>query len=338
MNKKILITGGSGFISHNVISYFLRNSDYSIIALNRSNTPSRLCNIDRELNLSNVTSKKRVKTVFHDLKNEMDTIIRDEIGDVNFIIHIAASSSVVRSFERPLEYIFDNVIGTANLLEYARTLKHLEKFIYFSSVEVFGPSLKGTSFPEWSRYNSCNPYAASKASGEEFCVAYENTYKLPIYITHTTNVYGCKQGDDKFIPMLIKKIFHNEKVKILYDSKSNLIGVRTYIHVDDIADCLLFIINANSFDKNSDPLAGNCFKFNITSKDELNNLEVAKLIAKIMNKRLNYELVDGDLIRPGHDLKYSMSGDYLASLGWSAKTSLEAGLKNVISNSIINFK
>ena len=337
MNKTILITGGSGFISHNVISYFLRNSDYSIIALNRSNLPNKLSHIDRTINLSNEDDKKRVKTVFHDLKNEIDTIIKEEIGDVNFIIHIAASSSVVRSFERPLEYIYDNVIGTANLLEYARNLKNLEKFIYFSSVEVFGPSVNGASFPEWGRYNSCNPYAASKASGEEFCVAYENTYKLPIYITHTTNVYGCRQGDDKFIPMLIKKIFHNENVKILYDSKSNLIGARTYIHVDDIADCLLFIINANSFGRISDPIAGNCFKFNITSGNEFNNLEVAKLIAKIMNKRLDYELVDGDLIRPGHDLRYSISGDYLASLGWSSKTSFEVGLKNVINNSIINF-
>mgnify|MGYP003120785049 CR=1 FL=1 len=108
----------------------------------------------------------------------------------------------------------DNVVGTTNLLDYARTcLKDsLKLFLYFSTDEVFGPAPEGVSYKEWDRYNSGNPYSASKAAAEELCLAYCNTYRMPIIITHTMNVFGIRQHPEKFIPLLIQKIRDGETI------------------------------------------------------------------------------------------------------------------------------
>ena len=108
-----------------------------------------------------------------------------------------------------MEFVLDNIVGTANILEYARSIHTstgLDRFVYFSTDEVFGPAPKGVDYKENDRYNSTNPYSASKAGGEELSVAYENTYGLPVYITHTMNVFGERQHPEKFIPMCIKKL------------------------------------------------------------------------------------------------------------------------------------
>ena len=108
-----------------------------------------------------------------------------------------------------MEFVLDNVVGTCNILNYARELnekKILERFIYFSTDEVFGPAPKNIFYKENDRYNSTNPYSATKAGGEELAVAYQNTYSLPIYITHTMNVIGERQHPEKYIPLCIKKL------------------------------------------------------------------------------------------------------------------------------------
>ena len=108
----------------------------------------------------------------------------------------------------------DNVVGTANILDFARNIDSLERFAYFSTDEVFGPAPAGVNYKENDRYNSTNPYSASKAGAEELVVAYENTYNLPCFITHTMNVFGERQSPEKFIPMVIKRVRDNEMVEI----------------------------------------------------------------------------------------------------------------------------
>ena len=108
----------------------------------------------------------------------------------------------------------DNVVGTAHILDYARKIDHLERFAYFSTDEVFGPAPPGINYKENDRYNSTNPYSATKAGAEELVVAYENTYGLPSIITHTMNVFGERQNPEKYIPMVIKKVRDNEKVTV----------------------------------------------------------------------------------------------------------------------------
>ena len=130
------------------------------------------------------------------------------MGEINIILHLAAGSHVDRSIDYPLEFVMDNVVGTANILEYARIINNsnnLERFIYFSTDEVFGPAPSGIDYKENDRYNSTNPYSATKAGGEELAVAYENTYGLPIYITHTMNVFGERQHPEKIYTNVYKK-------------------------------------------------------------------------------------------------------------------------------------
>ena len=177
------------------------------------------------------------------MKAQINPWIEKEIGKVDIILHLAAGSHVDRSIEYPMEFVLDNVVGTANILEFARkTNKNLDRFIYFSTDEVFGPAPKGIDYKENDRYNSTNPYSATKAGGEELAVAYQNTYGLPIYITHTMNVFGERQHPEKFIPMSIKNIRDNKLVSIHSDKSRTIPGSRHYIHAEDVSEAILFLL------------------------------------------------------------------------------------------------
>jgi len=205
MNKNILVTGGAGFIGHHFIEYILNNTDYNLITLDRLDYSGNLNRLHEVTDQLKGKERLRVKTVFHDLKAELNSQIVSSLGDIHYIIHMAAGSHVDRSISNPMDFVLDNVVGTTNILDYARKCDNLEKFIYFSTDEIFGPAPEGVKYKENDRYNSTNPYSASKAGGEELVVAYENTYDLPCYITHTMNVFGERQHPEKYIPMCVKK-------------------------------------------------------------------------------------------------------------------------------------
>ena len=243
--KKVLITGGAGFIAHHLIYYLLENSDWEIVSLDRLDYSGNLNRLNNILSKVDIKKRSRVKIVYHDLKSEINPWISKEIGDIDIILHLAAGSHVDRSIDYPMEFVLDNVVGTANILEYARRVNEsnkLERFIYFSTDEVFGPAPKGVDYKENDRYNSTNPYSATKAGGEELAVAYENTYRLPVYITHTMNVFGERQHPEKFIPMCIKKIRDGESVTIHSDKTKKIPGSRHYIHAEDVAEAIYFLL------------------------------------------------------------------------------------------------
>jgi dTDP-glucose 4,6-dehydratase len=320
----ILLTGGAGFIGHHIIEYLLNYTDHNIISLDRLDFSGNLNRIDEVT--KNRRDINRVKVVHHDLRAAISPQIAEVLGDVNIILHVAASSHVTRSINFPIEFVENNVVGTTNLLEYARTLKNLDRMIYFSTDEVFGPAVANYSFTEYDRFNPTNPYSASKAAGESMCVAYQNTYKLPIYITHTMNVYGERQNPEKFIPMCLKKIANKETITIHYDSKTNRIGSRCYLHAKDVASALLFILNIPKEKVWIPQIGGNCPKFNIAADKQYNNLEILNLIKDSIPNEVKYQMVDPNIDRPGHDFNYSISGDYLRSLGWEPTMSVEERL------------
>ena len=336
--KRVLITGGAGFIAHHLIYYLLNNTNWEIISLDRLDYSGNLNRLDNILSKLEKKQKSRVKVVFHDLKSEINPWIKKEIGEIDIILHLAAGSHVDRSIDYPMEFVLDNVVGTANILEYARALNisnKLERFIYFSTDEVFGPAPKGVDYKENDRYNSTNPYSATKAGGEELAVAYENTYNLPIYITHTMNVFGERQHPEKFIPMCIKKIRDGESVTIHSDKTKKIPGSRHYIHAEDVAEAIHFIIT-NKLDDEIDFGGAKCPKFNIVGSEELNNLELAQIIANCQNKELKYEMVDFHSSRPGHDLRYSLSGEKMKKLGWQPSIKLTERIKQVVDWSLNN--
>ena len=326
--KKVLITGGAGFIAHHLIGRILSNTDWDIVTLDRLDYSGNLNRL-HDLMLSFPEDvRKRVKIVHHDLKAELNPLVRSEIGQVDYVLHLAAGSHVDRSIEYPMEFVFDNVVGTGNILEFARSQDNLERFIYFSTDEVFGPAPDGIKYKENDRYNSTNPYSASKAGGEELAVAYENTYGLPVYITHTMNVFGERQHPEKYIPMCIRKIRDGETVTIHSDSTRTIPGSRHYIHAEDVSDAILFLVN---YQGTFEPTWGNakCPKFNIVGSEELNNLELAQIIADAQGKELKYELVDFHSSRPGHDLRYALDGDKMKQLGWVPAKSVRERIADV---------
>lgn len=340
MTKRVLITGGAGFIGHHIINLFLEKTDWEIISLDRLDYSGNLNRLDNVVKQYPPEVRKRVKIVWHDLKAEIAEINRNLIGDVNIILHLAASSHVDRSISHPMEFVMDNTIGTVHMLNYARTLKNLERFIYFSTDEIFGIAPNGVSYKERDRYNSTNPYSASKAAAEEFCVAYENTYKLPIFITHTMNVFGERQHPEKFIPMCIRKIRDGEKIFIHSDHTKTIPGSRFYIHGKDVAEAMYFLLNLNEaqLKKVYEPDFGGakCPKFNVVGKEEIDNLQLVKYIAGAVGKEPVYELIDFHTSRPGHDLRYALSGDYMRELGWEPRLTLQERIKEVVDWSLTN--
>jgi dTDP-glucose 4,6-dehydratase len=335
-----LITGGAGFIGHHIIDLFLQKTDWEIISLDRLDYSGNLNRLDNVVRQYPAEVRKRVKIVWHDLKAEIAEINRNLIGDVNIVLHLAASSHVDRSISHPMEFVMDNTIGTVHMLNYARTLKNLERFIYFSTDEIFGIAPNGVAYKERDRYNSTNPYSASKAAAEEFCVAYENTYKLPIFITHTMNVFGERQHPEKFIPMCIRKIRDGEKIFIHSDHTKTIPGSRFYIHGRDVAEAMYFLLHLNEgqLKKVYEPDWGGakCPKFNVVGKEEIDNLQLVKYIAGAVGKEPVYELIDFHTSRPGHDLRYALSGDYMRELGWEPKLTLQERIKEVVDWSLTN--
>ena len=245
MTKRVLITGGAGFIAHHMIGQILKTTDWEVITLDRLDYSGNLNRLHDLMLSFDIETRKRVKVVHHDLKAELNPLVRSEIGSVDYILHLAAGSHVDRSIEYPMEFVLDNVVGTCNILEFARNQTNIERFIYFSTDEVFGPAPNGIKYKENDRYNSTNPYSASKAGGEELAVAYENTYGLPIYITHTMNVFGERQHPEKFIPMTIQRVSQGETVTIHSDETKTIPGSRHYIHASDVADGCLFLLQKN---------------------------------------------------------------------------------------------
>ena len=137
MSKTVLVTGGAGFIAHHVIENILRNTDWNVVSLDRLDFSGNLNRLHDMMDEFDAETRKRVRVVFHDLRAEINPMVARDIGDVEFVLHLAAGSHVDRSIEYPMEFVMDNVVGTGHCLEFARKLPNLERFVYFSTDEVF---------------------------------------------------------------------------------------------------------------------------------------------------------------------------------------------------------
>jgi len=325
MKKKILITGGQGFIGHHVVEGILKDTDWEIVILDRLDTsgnPNRLADIsiwEKE--------KRRVTLVWWDLKSVLNDFVIKKIGKVDYILHLAAATHVDRSIEYPMEFVMDNVVATANLLDYCRE-NPCKKFVYFSTDEVYGPAPRGVAYKEGDRHYPTNPYSATKSGAESLCRAYSNTYKMPIIITNTMNVFGERQHPEKYIPLVINKVLEDEVVTVHSNPAKTKLGSRFYIHARNVAKAILFILEKGK--PFGDGEAARMGTYHIVGEKEVDNLELAKFIAKVIGKTLKYELVDFHSSRPGHDLRYGMSGEKLYDLGFRFPKTFEESLEKTI--------
>lgn len=335
MSKRVLITGGAGFMGHHLIDKVLRETDWEIVSLDRLDYSGNLNRIAHMMQDHTDKDRKRLNLQWHDLRADVNPLVSKQIGKVDYILHVAAGSHVDRSISDPMSFVLDNVVGTCNILEFARKQDNLERFVYFSTDEIFGPAPDNISYRERDRYNSTNPYSATKAGGEELAVAYHNTYKLPVYVTHTMNIIGERQHPEKYIPICIRKILNNETVTIHSDSTCTRAGSRHYIHAADVADAIMFLLK-RKIDTVPDYGGATCPKFNVVGRQELNNLEVAKIIAEELGKKLKYELVDFHSSRPGHDLRYALSGDYMRELGWQPTLDIRDRIEQIVDWTVLH--
>lgn len=318
MSKKIVLTGGCGFIGHHFAEYVYKHTDWNIIIIDKLTYASK--GFDRIRN-NKLINSPRVSVYAFDLCNPFsDGIVRELGKDINYIVHMAAETHVDNSILEPFKVITNNVNSTIHLLEWARSLTQLEIFFYFSTDEVFGPALGNTLYKEWDRHRPTNPYSASKSAAENICISYENTYKIPLMIVNVMNAFGERQHVEKFIPKCIKKILNDEVIDIhsYPDKKSS--GTRFYIHAQNIASAVLFLINNGKLGE----------KYNISGEKEVSNLDLAILISKYMNRELKYEMVDFHTSRPGHDLRYGLDGTKIYELGWKPTFDFEKSLEKTV--------
>lgn len=316
---RALVTGAAGFVGHHLCEHLLKTTDWELVCLDRLDTSGNLNRLtDMEIW---PTVRTRVRVIHHDLKAEINALLSRQIGPVDVVFHLAAASHVDRSIQVPLEFVHDNVIGTANLLEWARRCDPQPRVIYFSTDEVFGPAQPGQAFHEWDRHAPKNPYAAAKAAADDLCIAFHNTYHLPVLTTICMNIFGQRQHPEKFVPSTIRKVRDGETVLIHADPTRTIPGSRFYIHARNVAAAVLFVLERGQSGE----------KYNIVGEREVSNLEMAQLIAEVVGRPLRYEMTDFHSSRPGHDLRYALDGSRLEAMGWKPPVgflqSLEATVK-----------
>lgn len=287
----MLITGGTGFIGHYLVKEFVQ--DYNIICLVRHGTK----NIDRFEEVID-----QITVIEHDLQQDYTNLLL-QLKDVEVILHCGGNPSAESSMRDPVGCVKDNVLGTMHLLELARQLP-IKRFFYYSANEIFGPVPKGTSSLEYDAYHSVSPYSASKAGGEELCVAYSNIWKIPVSILHLTNTFGPRSQSNRYPVILLKKLLHKEPVQIHVDPDGGISG-RCWFYAGNVASQTRFLLDNQS---------ALCDKWNSSGTKFIDNLELAHIVADILNIKLEYNIIPVD--RPGHDAHFSLNSNKIYAAGW----------------------
>lgn len=322
--KRVLLTGSSGFFGSHLLRHLLLNTDWEFVCIcswRHKGTPERVKNA-----LAGGYDP-RVKIITHDLVSPLTERTKKELGQIDYILNIASDSHVNRSIQEPVTLIQNNIWLMLNMLELAREFKP-KLFLQFSTDEVYGVAPEGVDYKEWSSIVPSNPYSASKAAQEAIVISYWRTYGVPVIITNTMNLIGQTQDSEKYVAQLIRKIHYGEQVTI--HGKHNSIGSRFYIHARNAADALLFIITRLPPKIYQEDEITMPDRYNVVGEIELNNLDLAKMVAKIMDKPLDYKLVDFPADRPGHDKRYSLDGSKLAALGWRPPQDFETSLRRTV--------
>ena len=329
MTKKLLITGGCGFVGHHLVEGVLKQTDWEIIVMDKLTYAS--AGFDRLRDIK-AYDDKRVKILGCDLAEPISEGLRREIGEINYIWHLAAESDVQRSLENSIPFVEANVLGTAHLLEYVKKYQpNLEKFVTFSTDEVFGPAPEGIFYKEGDTCNPSNPYSGAKEGEEAISKAFAFSFGLPIMITRSMNIFGERQHPEKFIPKAVRAILKGEKITI-HGLPGN-ISSRCWIHAREVGNALLFLMeNSQVIEKKyqSDPSHG---IYHIVG-EERDVLDLANRISEIIKgRKLNndeIEYVDFHSTRPGHDLRYALSGEKLKQMGFNYTMDLDESFDKMI--------
>ena len=307
--KKIVVTGGSGFIGSNLIKFLLKKKYFviNIDSLKYSANPYNTKNLNKNKNYVffklDLNNKNKIVKILKKYKPEG-------------IFNLAAETHVDRSIDNPYNFIHSNILGTYNLLESILKYKKKIKLVHISTDEVYGDVLVGRSDEEYP-YKPSSPYSSSKASSDHLVRAYIRTYKIPAIISNCCNNYGPNQFPEKLIPKLIFNIINNKPLPIYGKGKNS----REWMHVQDHCEALLMIYIKGKIGES----------YNIGSGVNIKNIDIAKKLLRIAKKKSSKisEKVKIKFIkdRPGHDFRYALNNKkILKKLGWKTKISLLDGL------------
>ena len=311
--KKIIVTGGLGFIGSNLIKILLKK-DFFIINIDRVSYASNFYNTREFIKSNNykfikcnINNSKRLFSIFKKFKPEG-------------IFNLAAETHVDRSIDGPRPFIINNINGTFSLLECFRKyskIKKNSKLIHISTDEVYGDVLKGKSH-ENHPYKPSSPYAASKASSDHLVFSYVRTFNLNCIITNCSNNYGPRQHPEKLIPKLIYNILNNKPLPIYGNGKN----YREWIYVDDHCEALIKVLKKGKKGE----------FYNIGSNINLNNIEISNSLLKMAKKTIdvgNKVKIKFVKDRPGHDIRYALNSNKIKKkIGWKPKTKFVEGIKN----------
>lgn len=324
--KNALLTGGGGSIGVHIIAHLMHNTDWNIVVLDsfrHKGSKDKITRVCRD----HSDWPARIKVIQTDLACPISKEMKKEIGKVDYILHVAAMSDVFFSIENPAYVIKNNIDSTLTMLEYAKENPH-EAFVYFSTDEVYGPVEKGKAHKEWDTHRPSNAYAASKAACEDIAYSYWRKGDVNLIITNTMNNFSEMQSPSKF-PVLIQKAVEKGEEVTIHGNETE-IGSRFYIHSRNAADALLFILSQLPPREHKIGEIDEPDRYHIVGEVNLNNLELAQTIAKLMGKPLKYKLVDFHKNNPAHDIHYGLEDNKLAMQGWKAPVSFEESLKNTI--------
>lgn len=320
--KKILITGAAGFIGSHVARLFVNKyPDYQIFNLDKLTYAGNL------ENLKDIDKKPNYKFILGDIVDGDFILELFKKHQFDGVIHLAAESHVDRSIENPMEFIMANIVGTVNLLNAARNIwdgdYEGKRFYHVSTDEVYGSLGEEGLFSEDTPYDPHSPYSASKASSDHLVRAYHDTYGLPIIISNCSNNYGPNQFPEKLIPLFINNICHNKPLPV-YGKGEN---VRDWLYVIDHAEAIDTIYH-NGADGET---------FNIGGNNEWTNIDLIKVVCKVMDEKLNREpgtsekLITFVTDRAGHDLRYAIDSSKLQNeMGWKPSLQFEEGINLTI--------
>jgi dTDP-glucose 4,6-dehydratase len=309
--KKILVTGGLGFIGSNFINYIFKKYDYEIYNVDALTYAANPSNVNNE-----VKQSSRYSLLELDINeyNSIKSLIRN--NKINYIVNFAAESHVDNSINDSSPFIKTNINGTHTLLTLLHDCESVEKYLQVSTDEVYG-SLKENDepFTEQTPLQANSPYAASKASADLLCRSFYETFKYPIVVTRCSNNYGPNQHEEKLIPLMIKNAKAGHKLPIYGDGKN----IRDWIHVDDHCSGIDAVLHSGKIGE----------IYNIGGNNEVRNIDIVKTILRFLDKDENQiEFVKDRL---GHDWRYAIDNTKIQNdLNWFPKKDFEKSLKQLI--------